>query len=219
MKTVLSSVVVLAAVMTVAGEIPAGAQRRPHQTAAVTLPATGTIVGGGEFAGTITVNRFERRGNDIVAVGLVTGVLSRNGQTLGSAVAGEVTWPVAVKAGGQLLAGGAARTPGTVLPAAWSPDARSDFRMLRVQAEACQVVDVALGPVNVDVLGFQIALSPITLNLSGVTGTPLGDLVCAVSDLLGNVAGLVNLLNSILGLLTGLLGGLTGGLGGVVPVP
>jgi hypothetical protein len=71
--------------------------------------------------------------------------------------------------------------------------------------------------VNVDLLGFQVALSAVTLNLSGTQGTPLGDLVCAASDLLGNVAGLVNLLNSILGLLTGLLGGLTGGLGGLVP--
>jgi hypothetical protein len=209
---------VLAAVMSVAAEIPAGAQG-PPPSAAVTLPATGTFARGGEFTGTITINRFEQRGNDIVAVGLVTGVLSRGGRTLGSAVAGEVTWPVAVRAGGQFLASVAARKPLTPMPVAWSPGARSEFGMLRVQAETCQVVDVALGPVNVDVLGVQIALSPITFNLSGVTGTPLGDLVCAVSDLLGSVADLVNLLNSVLGLLTGLLGGLAGGLGGVVPVP
>jgi len=75
-------------------------------------------------------------------------------RTLGTAIAGEVRWPVAVRSGGQLLS---------------------------------------------------------------IRGTPLGDLVCAASDLLGNVAGLVNLLNGILGLLTGLLGGLTGGLGGLVP--
>jgi hypothetical protein len=217
MKSVLARVAVLAAVMSVAAEIPAGAQG-PQPSAAVTLPATGAFARGGEFTGTITINRFEQRGNDIVAVGLVRGVLSRGGRTLGSAVAGEVTWPVAVRAGGQLLASAAARKPGTPTPVAWSPGARS-FGVVRVQAETCQVVDVALGPVNVDVLGFQIALSPITFNLSGVTGTPLGDLVCAASDLLGNVAGLVNLLNSVLGLLTGLLGGLTGGLGGVVPVP
>ena len=83
-------------------------------------------------------------------------------------------------------------------------------------AETCPVLNVALGPNTVDLLGFQVALSSVTLDLTGVTGTPLGDLVCAASDLLGNVAGLVNLLNSILGLVTGLLGGLTGGLGGAI---
>ena len=222
MKNVLCRVAVLAAVMFVAAEVPAGAQKKPHPhkpAGAVTLPATGTFTGGGAFSGTATINRFEKRGNDIVAVGLVTGVLSRGGLALGSTVAGEVTWPVAVRAGGHVLASGAVRTPGAPMPVAWSPEARSEFGLLRIQAEACQVVDLALGPVNVDVLGVQIALSPITFNLSGVTGTPLGDLVCAVSDLVGNVAGLVNLLNSVLGLLTGLLGGLTGGIGGIVPVP
>ena len=226
MKIVLCRVAVLAAVMSIAAEVPAGAQLSnrtaaltSNRAAAVTLPAAGTFADGGEFAGTITVNRFELRDNQIVAVGLVTGVLKRGGQTLGSAVVGQVTWPVAVRVGGQLLAGGPARGAGTPTPIAWSPDTRSTFGIRRVQAEVCQVVDIALGPVNIDVLGLQIALSPVTFNLSGVTGTPLGDLVCAVSDLLGNVAGLVNLLNSVLGLLTGLLGGLTGGLGGAVPVP
>jgi hypothetical protein len=85
-----------------------------------------------------------------------------------------------------------------------------------VQAETCPVLNVALGPHTVDLLGFQVALSAVTLDLTGVVGTPLGDLVCAASDLLSNVAGLVNLLNSILGLVTGLLGGLTGGLGGAI---
>jgi hypothetical protein len=214
MKSLLSKVAVLAAVMTVAAEIPAGAQA-PPPPAAVTLPATGTFAKGGEFTGTITINRFEQDDNHIVAIGVVRGVLRRGGLTMGSAVAGEVRWPVAVRVGGQWLASGAARKPGAPMPVAWSPNARSEFGVLRVQAETCQVVDLALGPVNVDVLGVQIALSPITFNLSGVSGTPLGDLVCAVSGLLGNVAGLVNLLNSVLGLLTGLLGGLTGGIGGV----
>ena len=216
MKNVLSRVAVLAAVMSVAAEVPAGAQA-PRAPAAVTLPAAGTFARGGEFTGTVTINRFEQRGDDIVAVGVVRGLLSRGGRTLGSAVAAEVTWEVAVRSGGQVLASGVARKPGSPMPVAWSPDARSAVGLLRVQ-EPCQVVDVALAPVNVDVLGVQIALSPITLNLTGGTG-PLGELVCAASDLLGNVAGLVNLLNSILGLLTGLLGGLTGGIGGVVPVP
>lgn len=218
MKSVLMRVAVLATMLVVAAVIPTRAQA-PSGPAAVTLPASGTFAKGGEFTGRITINRFEQRNNQIVAIGFVTGQLSRHGRTLGSAVVGEVTWPVAVRTGGQVLVSRSVRELGRPLKVAWMPDNGSAFGVLRAQAEACQVVDLALGPVNVDLLGVQIALSPVALNLSGATGTPLGDLVCSVSDLLGNVAGLVNLLNSILGLLTGLLGGLTGGIGGGVPVP
>ena len=138
----------------VAGGTPSSAQQAPPP-AAVRLPVTGSFHGGGSFSGVVTINRFEQTSdNQIAAVGFVSGVLSRGSKNLGTAIAGEVRWPVAVRSGGQLLS---------------------------------------------------------------IRGTPLGDLVCAASDLLGDVAGLVNLLNGILGLLTGLLGGLTGGLGGLVP--
>ena len=132
MKSVLRRAAVLAAVMSVAAEIPAGAQA-PRAPAAVTLPAAGTFARGGEFTGSVTINRFEQRGDDIVAVGIVRGLLSRGGRTLGSAVAAEVTWEVAVRAGGQMLASDAVRKPGTPMPVAWSPDARSEFGLLRVQ--------------------------------------------------------------------------------------
>jgi hypothetical protein len=201
--------------------LPAPAQRASARTV-LTLPTTGTFALGGEFKGTISISRFERRGNDIVAIGLVAGVLSRGSNPIGTAVAGEVAWPVRVSSGE--LAAVSARAPaaggGQVLRVAWSAGSSPvAARVVPVQAETCPVLNVALGPLTVDLLGFQVALSAVTLDLTGVTGTPLGDLVCAASDLLGNVAGLVNLLNSLLGLVTGLLGGLTGGLGGAVPMP
>jgi len=87
--------------------------------------------------------------------------------------------------------------------------------LIRAQAQSCSVLSVSLAPIDVNLLGTDVALGAVNLDLTGQSG-PLGDLVCAASDLLGNVAGLVNLLNSVLGLLTGLLGGLTGGLGGVI---
>jgi hypothetical protein len=209
---------VLSTALAVVSVIPSSAQA-PQASAAVTVPASGTFARGGEFTGTITINRFEQRGNQIVAIGAVTGMLSRGGRTIGSAVIAEVTWPVAVKVGGQVLASGRVRGSGAPTPISWSRDTGSSFRMFTVQAETCQVVDVALGAVNVDVLGAALALSPVTLNLSGVVGTALGDLICEASELLGNVAALVGVLNGILSLLTGLLGGLTGGLGGAVPLP
>jgi hypothetical protein len=207
-------------VTSVAGTVPAAAQRARAARAALTLPAAGTFGIDGEFTGTIAINRFERRGNGIVAIGFVTGLLSRGSTALGTAVAGEIAWPVRVSSGG--VAGVSDRAPalrgGRVIRAAWASPTAPPF--LPVQApENCPVLNVALGPHTVDLLGVQVALSAVTLDLTGVTGTPLGDLVCAASDLLGNVAGLVNLLNSILGLLLGLLGGLTGGIGGgIIPM-
>lgn len=192
--------------------LPSAAQS-PHPV--MTLPASGSFHGGGTFQGTVSINRFEQRNGRAVAIGFVSGVLTRANRTVGTAVVGEIAWPVAAKSGGIAVANGPA--PGEATPAliTFNPEGR----YLRVQAASCPVLDVALGPINVDLLGFQVALGGIALNIAGESGTPLGDLVCAASDLLGNVAGIVNLLNSLLGLVTGLLGGLTGGLGGAVPLP
>jgi hypothetical protein len=216
MKTVFSRVAVLVMVLPFVGEIPARAQSSGTPTA-LRLPTTGTFAKGGEFTGTISINRFEQRGNQIVAVGFVSGVLTKGPRTLATAVAGEVAWPVVLRSGGQLVADGHALGLPRSTQVAWSPGVRPAAHILQAQAP-CQVLDIALGPISVDLLGVQVALSAVTFNLTGGTG-PLGDLVCSVSDLLGNVAGLVNVLNSILGLLTGLLGGLTGGLGGAIPTP
>jgi hypothetical protein len=194
--------------------MPAAAQ--PNTTHPVlTLPVTGVFHGGGDFAGTISINRFEERNNHPVAIGFVTGVLTRGNRKVGTAVAGEIAWPVATRSGGVVVAGG--RELGTAKPSliAFSPARSSAGRYLPVQAASCPVLDVALGPINVNLLGIQVALAPVALNIGGEAGTPLGDLVCAASDLLGTVADVVNLLNSVLGLVTGLLGGLLGGLGGV----
>ena len=212
MRTVLWRLGALTVFLSLAGVIPLAAQDA-DPPAAVTLPATGKFANGGHFVGTVTINRFEQRDNQIVAIGFVRGTLFRWGRTLGTALAGEVSWSVAVGVGGVSPASGPAAPPGRVTPIALSISARQGPRIVPVQAAACSVLNLALGANNVDLLGLQVQLDPITVNLQGVTGTPLGDLVCAASDLLGNVAGLVQLLSSILGLLTGLLGGLTGGLG------
>jgi hypothetical protein len=183
---------------------------------AVTLQVAGTSSGGGNFEGTITINRFEvdRSGKGIVAFGFVQGVLRRGGLAVGTVLAGEVTWPVILRSGGVRVArGGVAGAP-QVRSVSLSTDAAMGAGPIPVQADVCQVLDIVLGANTIDFMGIQIALGPAVLSLAGATGTPLGDLVCSVSRLIGNVAGLVDLVNSILGLLTGLLGGLTGGLGG-----
>ena len=191
---------------------PAAAQTSAN--AVLRLPVVGSFRGGGDFTGTISINRFEVRDAQVTAIGFVSGVLTRGNHTVGTAVTGEVAWPVSIKSGGiDLARSQQLRRPAPTLVAftrAYSPPL-----MLAQSTPPCPVLDVSLGALTVNLLGAQVALSPVSLSLSGQPG-PLGELVCAASDLLGNVAGIVNLLNSILGLLTGLLGGLTDGLGGVV---
>jgi hypothetical protein len=80
----------------------------------VTLPATGTFARGGEFTGTITLNRFEQRGSGIVAIGFVQGVL-RRGPTTATGFAGEVAWPVVVTSGGVIVSSGSQRAPAAVI--------------------------------------------------------------------------------------------------------
>ena len=196
---------------------PASAQSNAPR--AVTLQVAGTSSRGGDFEGTITINRFEldRSGRKIVAVGVVQGVLRRGGRAVGTVLVAEERWPVTLLSGGVVVArGGAAGAP-QLRSVSLSADAARSAGPIPVQADVCQVLDIVLGANTIDVLGVQIALGPAVLNLAGETGTALGGLVCSVSNLIGNVAGLVDLVNNILGLLTGLLGGLTGGLGGLVP--
>lgn len=183
MKSSLSRTLCLVVVLFLANAVHAVAAN-----SAVKLPVTGTFAAGGQFSGSLVINRFEQRGNDIVAIGFVSGTLSRGSKALGTALAGEVAWPVSLS------------TTSSALHSASN---------LRAEATPCSVLSISLGAMDVNLMGFDVALGPTTLNLSGQTG-PLGDLVCSIEDLLGNVAGVVNLLNNLLGLLTGLLGGLTG---------
>ena len=192
-----------------ASVLPAAAQA--GASASVTVPASGRFAKSGSFTGTATVNRVEQRGNDIVAIGVITGTLSREGRVIGTVLAGEVTWRATVGARGVAVAGG--RAVESSRPVLRTASARATDARYVLAQESCPVVQIALGAQNIDVLGVQLALDPIALDLSGAAGTPLGDLVCQVSALIGNVSALVGVVNNILALLTGLLGGLTGGIG------
>jgi hypothetical protein len=72
----------------------------------------------------------------------------------------------------------------------------------------CQVLDLTLGPLNLNLLGLVVTLNQVHLNITAVPGPGnlLGNLLCSVTHLLdnGNTAGLQNLLN----VLNGILGGL-----------
>jgi hypothetical protein len=170
---------------------------------ALTLPVTGSVAGGGVFSGSVTINRFATRSGQLVAIGFVRGSVTNSAGIAVASGMRPVTLPVTLGRGIALTSAAASIEGARMMPARW----------MRVQAQTCGVLHLDLGPVALNLLGFNVSLSAVTLDISGDSAGPLGNLVCQVVALLGTVGDVVGLLNSILGLLTGLLGGLTGGLG------
>ena len=70
----------------------------------------------------------------------------------------------------------------------------------------CQILDLVLGPLHLDLLGLVVDLNQVHLNITAQPGPGnlLGNLLCAVTHLLDNsnsnaIASLLNLLNGLLG--------------------
>jgi hypothetical protein len=179
---------------------------------ALTLPIAGSVAGGGAFNGTVTINRFAKQQNGrVVAIGFLRGTITNaSGAVLESGLR-TVVLPVSLGALPALTAEAVPSGTARMMPALFT--GATGGRWTRVQAQSCGVLHIELGPLSLDLLGFNVTLSPVTLDVSGDSAGPLGALVCQVIALLSTVADVVGLLNSILGLLTGLLGGLIGGLG------
>jgi type IV secretory pathway VirB2 component (pilin) len=74
---------------------------------------------------------------------------------------------------------------------------------------SCQILDLVLGPLTLDLLGLQVHLDTVHLNITAVPGAGnlLGNLLCAVAGLLDpsgaitNLTQFLTLLNQLLGLL------------------
>ena len=64
----------------------------------------------------------------------------------------------------------------------------------------CQILHLDLGPLSLDLLGLQVDLSRIVLDITAQAGAGnlLGNLLCGVANLLNDPSGLAKLLNSIL---------------------
>jgi hypothetical protein len=76
-------------------------------------------------------------------------------------------------------------------------------------AGSCSILSLTLGPLHLDLLGLVVDLNQVVLNITAQPGPGnlLGNLLCAVANLLNNggpLSGLTNLLNQINTLLAGL---------------
>ena len=67
----------------------------------------------------------------------------------------------------------------------------------------CDILHLVLGPLHLDLLGLNVDLNQIVLDITAVAGAGnlLGNLLCAVAGLLDNPGGLATLLNRILSIL------------------
>ena len=77
------------------------------------------------------------------------------------------------------------------------------------EPDSCQILDLSLGALDLDVLGLVVHLDPVNLEITGETGSYdlLGSLLCMVADLL-NGSTSTSLIQPLLNLLNGILGGL-----------
>ena len=73
---------------------------------------------------------------------------------------------------------------------------------------SCQILDLVLGPLDLDLLGLQVHLDQVHLNITAQSGPGnlLGNLLCAVAGLLDGPTGLNAILTQIAALLNQLLG-------------
>ena len=76
-----------------------------------------------------------------------------------------------------------------------------------VAQSSCQILDLVLGPLDLDLLGLQVHLDTVHLNITAQSGPGnlLGNLLCAVTHLLDGPASL-NAITALLNRLLGILG-------------
>jgi hypothetical protein len=145
---------------------PALAQGNSSKNAnAITVPVTGAG-GGSTFAGTFQLQQFAVSQGQVVANGLISGIVTAaNGTT--TSVVQSVSIPV------------------------------------QASGSTCQILHLDLGPLSLNLLGLQVNLSEIVLDITAQSGAGnlLGNLLCSVTNLLNNPTGLAGVLNQILGAL------------------
>jgi hypothetical protein len=75
---------------------------------------------------------------------------------------------------------------------------------------SCEILDLVLGPLDLDLLGLQVHLDTVHLNITAQQGPGnlLGNLLCAVAGLLDGPTGIGAILDQIAALLNRLLGAL-----------
>jgi hypothetical protein len=170
------------------------AQGPGNRKAEISVPITGTATPEGgspvSLSGTFTVHRFERASDPsnpdlkIAAVGTLVATLPATEAGPGRTIVTQVALPLVT---------------GTTTGA--------DGGCGETVEMQCEILNLVLGPLDLNLLGLRIELNQLILLITAIPGALLGDLLCAISGLLsGGLLG--DLVGQVLGLLNTLLGAL-----------
>jgi len=126
------------------------------QDLAKRVPVTGTAKNGKKFRGTFTIDRFAKRNGALYAVGTLKGRLKHRNVT----------------------------RRGVRIPAELTPGAQS--AQIPPTPNACQILNLTLQPLDLNLLGLRVRTSRIDLRIEGVPGAGnlLGNLLCGLTGLL-----------------------------------
>ena len=155
-----SRMVLAAAVAALAVMLIGGAGPAAAQTSTTpltkTVKMTGTAKNGKKFKGTYTIKRFTHRGSKLYAVGTLKGRLKGRRVTKNN-----VRIPASLA-----RPASAAQIPPT--------------------PNACQILNLTLQPIDLNLLGLRLRTSRIDLRLEGVPGAGnlLGNLLCGITGIL-----------------------------------
>ena len=145
----------------------------------LTVPVQGRAKNGPAVTGTFKVREFVKTGdptNPIGAVGTLM-LTTKDGRTAVT----EATMPVK-------LATAAAPVSGVA-----------------IQQLVCEILELTLGPLDLNLLGLEIHLDTVHLTIdANPAGGLLGDLLCAIANLL-NLGDILGVLDQLIGLLNQLL--------------
>jgi hypothetical protein len=178
-----SVLVALTTALVVTPAATASAQGNKN-TNRLVVPITGTAAGVGAVAGNLAISRFEIQDGRLMAVGALTATVTDATGNVIRTIVTQVAMPV------NNAGGGAAHAAAIGAAAAGS----------------CDILNLVLGPLHLDLLGLVVDLNQVVLNITGQTGAGdlLGNLLCAITGLLdaGSLGQqLVNLLNQLIGVL------------------
>jgi hypothetical protein len=154
----------LAALMVCAVSLgAAGTASAAQQPAETPLTKTVNVTGTKGFKGTLAIDRFATRNGKLVAIGTLKGTMRKNGKTK-RVKARTVRLPASVVGAGS--AAKAAQVP--PIPG------------------ACQILNLVLGPINLDLLGLVVRTNRINVRIDAVPGggNLLGNLLCSITNLL-----------------------------------
>ena len=143
---------------------------------------SGTYGRAGTVRGWFTPRKFVNRGGELRAVGRLHAVLIRANGSVRDEVNQRIVIPVR-RIEGVHPSARDARAPGS-----------------------CQILNLVLGPLDLDLLGLEVHLNRVVLNIEATPGPGnlLGNLLCAIVGLLDNAGVLPEIrriLNAVLGLL------------------